>query len=80
MQLLLDEERYTKVATEARRRGVSAAEVVRDAIDQLQTAAERQRRQAILAEIFAAEPMPVPDDPAEIRREIREAQYERFPE
>ena len=79
MQLLLDEERYTKVASEAKRRGVSAAEVIRDAIDQLQTLAERQQREAILAEIFAADPMPVPDDPAEIRREIDEA-HDRFVE
>ena len=68
VQILLDDERYEKVAREARRRHVSIAAVIRDALDRLPTDAE-VRRNAIDA-ILAAEPMPLPDDPAELRREL----------
>jgi hypothetical protein len=68
VQILLDDERYQKVSHEAERRGVSVAAVIREAIDHLPTAAE-QRRTAIEA-ILAAAPMPVPADPAELRREL----------
>jgi hypothetical protein len=67
VQILLDEERYQKVAREARRRGVSIAAVIRDALDQLPADAE-VRRSAVDA-ILAAKPMSVPADPAELRRE-----------
>ena len=68
VQILLDDERYEKVAREARRRHVSVAAVIRDALDRLPTDAE-VRRNAIDV-ILAAEPMPLPDDPAELRREL----------
>jgi hypothetical protein len=68
VQILLDEGRYQKVAHEARRRGVSIAAVIRDALDQLPDDA-RARRSAVDA-ILSAEPMPVPTDPAELRREL----------
>jgi hypothetical protein len=70
LQILLDEDRYAKVARAARQRGVSVAAVIRDAIDHLPTDPE-QRREAIDV-ILAAEPMPVPDDPTELRRELDE--------
>jgi hypothetical protein len=47
---------------------VSVATVVRDAIDQMTSGVET-RRDAI-AGILAAEPMTVPADPAELRREL----------
>jgi hypothetical protein len=47
---------------------VSVAAVIRDAIDHLPTDPE-QRREAIDV-ILAAEPMPVPDDPTELRWEL----------
>jgi hypothetical protein len=68
VQILLDDERYQKVAHEAKRRGVSIAAVVREALDRLPAEAE-VRRSAIDA-IMAVEPMPVPADPAELRREL----------
>ena len=70
IQLLLDKQRYDKVAREARTRGTSVAAVIRDAIDRLESDQERRRR-AIDA-LLAAEPIPVPDDPADLKREIRE--------
>lgn len=68
VQLLLDEPRYRKVAAEAGRRHVSVAAVIREAIDRLP--AEAEGRRAAIADILAAEPMPLPEDPAELRREL----------
>jgi len=68
VQILLDDARYQKVAREAKRRHVSIAAVIRDALDRLPTDAE-VRRNAIDA-ILASEPMPLPDDPVELRREL----------
>ena len=68
LQILLDEERYQKVAREAERRGVSIASVVREAIDRLP--ADLEARRAAVRRILSAEPMPVPADPRELRREL----------
>jgi hypothetical protein len=68
VQLLLDEPRYRKLTDAARRRRVSVAAVIRDAIDQLP--ADTEQRRAAIAEVLAAEPMALPSDPAELRREI----------
>jgi hypothetical protein len=75
VQILLDEPRYRRVAGEARRRHVSVATVVRDAIDQM-AAGEDTRKDAI-ARVLAAESMPVPPDPAELRAEL-DARHERL--
>jgi ferritin-like protein len=71
VQILLDDERYRKVADEAKRRGTSIGAIVREAIDRLPT--DLEQRRALLAKILAAEPMPVPDDPADLRRELEDA-------
>ena len=68
IQLLLDEPRYRKVAGEAKRRRVSVAAVIREAIDQLPDDAGQRR--AAIASVLAADPMPVPLEPAELRREL----------
>lgn len=68
VHLSLDEGRHRKIAMEAKRRNVSVAEVIRDAIDQM-PASDDIRRSAI-AFILAAPSMPVPDDPADLRREL----------
>jgi hypothetical protein len=68
LQILLNEDRYDKLAREAGRRGVSIAAVIRDAIDRLPV--DDERRRAAVSRILAAEPMEVPLDPAEIRREL----------
>jgi hypothetical protein len=72
VHLLLDERRYEKLQLESDRRGVSVAEVVRDAIDQLPTTVDRS---AAIEAILAAEPMAVPADPAELRRELEQARF-----
>jgi hypothetical protein len=77
MQILLDDQRYRKVAREARRRRVSIAAVIRDALDRLPTEAET--REEAIAAILKSESMPVPTDPADLRRELdaAHAQFER---
>ena len=73
MQILLDKGRYEKVARLARRRGVPAAAVIRDAIDQLDDEQEWEARRRAIEAILAATPMDVPEDPADLRRELDEA-------
>ena len=68
VQLLLDEPRYPKVAGEARRRRVSVASVIREAIDRLP--ADIQLWRTAIAEILTAEPMPLPTDPSALRRKL----------
>ena len=81
---MLDEESYQKVAAEAERRETSLAAVIRAAIESVfgrrgpspsggpqegGPVSAGQRRAAITA-ILAAEPMPMPSDPAALRREL----------
>jgi hypothetical protein len=75
VQLLLDEGRYRKLAGEAKRRHVSVATVIREAIDHMP--ADADHRRAAIAEVLAAEPMPVPVDPADLRRELDTARDDR---
>jgi hypothetical protein len=74
LQILLDDDRYQKVVSEARRRGVSIAAVIREALDRLPSHVEA-RRSAIDA-ILDADTMAVPKDPADLRREV-DAAHER---
>ncbi|CAN5484868.1 antitoxin VapB7 [soil metagenome] len=68
VHLLLDEPRYRKVSEEAGRRHVSVASVIREAIDRLPEGADRRR--AAILEVLAAESMPMPADPSQLRREL----------
>jgi hypothetical protein len=74
LQILLDEGRYRRVSAEARARGTSVAAVIRDAIDRALPVDLDAKRKAA-DELLAAEPIPLPDDPMELKREIREARY-----
>jgi hypothetical protein len=71
VQILLDEPRYRKVAGLARRRHVSVATVIREAIDDLP--GDDASRRTALARVLAAEPMPVPVDPGDLKDEIAAA-------
>ncbi|MGI8795896.1 MAG: antitoxin [Acidimicrobiia bacterium] len=74
LQILLDEERYERVAREAARRKVSVATVVREAIDgKFPSPADIERRRSAIEGILSAAPMPVPDDPADLRKELDDA-------
>ncbi|HXF56467.1 MAG TPA: antitoxin [Actinomycetota bacterium] len=70
LHILIDDDRYRRVAAEAQARGVSVGRVIRDAIDVL-LPADRGRRARAARRILAAHPMPVPD-PSELQRELSE--------
>jgi hypothetical protein len=70
LQLLLDEERYQRIAAVAQQRGSSVAAVIRDAIDRGLRSPD-DRRAAAGQRILDAEPMPVPDVP-ELLQELDE--------
>lgn len=72
LQLLLDQGRYERVAERARRRRVSLATVIREAIDAALPAADVGRR-AAADRILAATPIDLPDDPTDLRRELDES-------
>jgi hypothetical protein len=75
LQLLLDEDRHRRLTEEAERRHTSVAAVIRDAIDKALPDERLARRRAAIAAILATEPMPVPDDPEDLKREI-DAMYD----
>lgn len=62
LQLLLDEERYRRVAELAGQRGTSVAAVIREAIDRGLPSPDRRRR-AAARRVLDAEPVQVPDVP-----------------
>ena len=76
LHLLLDQERYDRVAAEARARKVSVAEVVREAIDTALPPRWPDRLTAGAA-ILAAEPMEVPESVGDLRAELDEAREPR---
>ena len=76
LQLLLDEERYARVAAIAQREHRSVASVIREAID-AHTSATPGRREAAWARILEAEPMPVPS-PADLHAELEEMRGRRL--
>ena len=78
LQILLDEQRYQRVAAEAELRGVSVARVIRDAIDRGLGHTDDRRADA-LRQIMTAATMAVPADPADLRAELDEIRGERFP-
>lgn len=77
LQILLDEPRYQKLSRHARRRHTSVAAVIREAIDALDDD-EQRRREAALEAILNGPQIEVPDDPADLRRELDEMHAQRF--
>jgi len=71
LQILLDEERYQRLSSEATRSGLSVGALVRKAIDRAFPAGSDRRARAARA-ILSADPMEVPE-PAELRRELEDA-------
>ena len=71
LQILLDEQRYRRVAARAHERKTSVAAVIRDAID-LALPADLAKKRAAAKRILAAEPVPLPDW-AERKAELDEA-------
>lgn len=77
LQVLIDEERWSRLEQEAARRRVSVGVLVREALDERFPGDAEQRRSALQA-ILDAEPMAVPE-PGELRQEL-EAIRTRRPE
>jgi hypothetical protein len=75
LQILLDEERYERVAAVASERGVSVAAVVREAIDRGVANLDSERA-AAGRRLLAAPDMPVPE-PQELRAELEAARGRR---
>jgi hypothetical protein len=71
LQILLDDERYDRLSQRAAAEGTSIAMLVRDAIDASYPAVDPEREAAFQA-IRDAEPMSLPADPADLKREILE--------
>lgn len=77
LQILLDEDRYARVSAEAERRGQPVAVIVREAIDAALPSDQERRRAALLA-FLDAEPMEVPEDPADLKAELDAIRGEKF--
>lgn len=75
LQILLDEERYRRLAEQARARGVSVARVVREAID-AHLPRSGAKRSAAARRILGAERMQVPD-PRALLEELDEVRGRR---
>ncbi len=75
LQILLDDERHTRITAAARERGVSVATVVREAIDRGVTASV-DRREAAGRRLLEASDMVVPDV-AELKAELADLRARR---
>jgi Ribbon-helix-helix domain len=69
LQVLVDDERYERLKRASEATGVPVGEIVRRAIDRA-VPATADERSAAIARFLAAEPIPVPDDPADLKKEI----------
>jgi hypothetical protein len=70
LQILIDDERYHRLASAARARKTSVATIVREAIDAA-LPVDVERKRAALEEVLAADPVPLPDV-AELKGELDE--------
>jgi hypothetical protein len=68
LQILIDDERYQRLASAARARKTSVATIVREAIDAA-LPVDLERKRAALEEVLGADLVPLPDLP-ELKREL----------
>lgn len=69
LQVLVDAERYARLEALAKERGTSIGAIVREAIDR-GLSDPASRRADAGRRLLAADAMPVPADPAELRAEL----------
>jgi hypothetical protein len=69
LHVLLDDERWRRLETEAERRGTAMASLVREAIDLAFPARDEEHRRQAWETILRAPLMPVPG-PSELREEL----------
>lgn len=77
LQILLDEERYERVAALATVRQTSVAAVIRDAIDRSLAEPDDRRRAAAARDILSAPPMDVPERVEDLLAELDEIRSRR---
>lgn len=77
LQILLDEERYERVAAIATVRQISVAAVIRDAIDRSLAEPDDRRRAAAARDILNAPPMDVPERVEDLVAELNEIRSRR---
>lgn len=77
LQILLDEERYERVAAIATVRQISVAAVIRDAIDRSLAEPDDRRRAAAARDILNAAPMEVPERVEDLLAELNEVRSRR---
>lgn len=77
LQVLIDEDRWERLQDEAGRRGVTVSTLVREAID-LRYPIDAERRRRAGEALLGAEPMSVPHDIEELRRELDDDRAARF--
>jgi hypothetical protein len=70
VHLLLGEDQYERIASQARSRSVSVATVIREAIDRGVNGSDQAQRDRALRSILEAEPMSVPETVKELKAEI----------
>lgn len=75
LQILIDEERYDRIAEQARARGASVASLIREAVDRAFPPGD-ERRALAARRILSAEPMDVPDPP-ELKEELDDSRGRR---
>jgi hypothetical protein len=69
LQVLIDDERYERLKRESATTGVPIGAIVRRAIDR-ELPVTADERSAAITRFLAADPIPVPDDPADLEAEI----------
>ena len=69
LQVLVEPEQYARLERFARDQGVSVGEAVRDAID-LVAGPDRERRQMAAGRFLATTDIDLPDNPADLDREV----------
>jgi hypothetical protein len=72
LQILIDEQRYRRIAARARERKTSVATIVREAID-FALPADVEKKRAAWERIKAAEPMEVPASVEDLKAELETA-------
>ncbi len=71
LQVLVEPEQYDRLERFARDQGVSVGEAVRDAIDRV-AGTDRERRQTAAERFLAMTDIDLPDNPANLDREVDE--------
>ncbi len=78
LQVLIEPEQYERLRREAERRGMAVGALVRESIDRI-VPPDAERRRRALDRLMSLEPIPVPDNPADLEVEIQ-GMYGRMPE